>query len=75
MPLPTDPTHGGTSYIQFEDGGQAAIVNVLDEVETGGDGHLAVNLQSWVENGGRHQHKLFTKMYGKRVRITVETLD
>jgi hypothetical protein len=76
MPFPTPEDRAvSPSYIQFEDGGQAAIANILDEEETGGDGHLTVNLQSWVEGGRRHQHKLFTQMYGKRVRITVETLD
>lgn len=78
------PQHGQPE-VHFEDGGQAAIMEIGDDgVITGDDGCFFVKLQSWDEKGvvPRNQprpapgsHKKFMSLLGKKVRITIEVID
>lgn len=75
----------GSAGVNFEDGGQAAIVEVSDDNEIqGGDGCFFVRLQSWDETGVAQRgqlrpapgsHKKFMSLLGKKVRITIEVID
>ena len=71
----TVPSHdeGGLCGIKYEDGGQAALHNPV-ECATGGDGCFYVQFHSWNE-GNQPKHQLFTSLMGKKVRVTVETID
>lgn len=72
---------------RVEDGGSALVADA-DGEERGGDGRFFVRLQSWDEtwdealteagNAARREatgHRLFRSLIGRRVRVTVETLD
>ncbi len=74
----------GRVEYQSEDGGQALIASIYDEVpprpvEWGG---MFVRLQSWKDetpeqnaSGERPVHQEAEKFRGKKVRITVEVID
>ena len=71
---PSDEDDGSLS---FEDSGQAAIMEP-DGEEEGDDGCFFVRLRSWYESGpldGPAPHPLFRSLMGRRVRVTVETVD
>jgi hypothetical protein len=55
--------------LSIEDGGRAMIV---DAEQQGGDGCFFVRLHSWDET---LRHPLMKQFAGKRVRVTVETID
>ena len=80
--VPPDDS-GGVTGVKFEDGGQAAIVygplktpEVADTdtymILREGPPEFFVRLQSWDETG---QHAFFRGLMGKKVRVTVETVD
>lgn len=55
--------------INTEDGGQAKIFTASpDDNENG----LFINICSWDEN---KEHTDFNKLIGKKIRITIETID
>ena len=74
---------GGTIGVKFEDGGEAAICYApLETPEVAnsetwmslieGAPEFFVRLQSWDET---KQHAFFRALMGKKVRVTVETVD
>ena len=58
----------GTVAITEEDGGQAMIAAIEDENVP----EFFVRLQSWSEE---RRHIVMRSLAGKRVRVTVETID
>ena len=58
----------GTVAITEEDGGQAMIAAIEDENVP----EFFVRLQSWSEE---RRHIVIRSLAGKRVRVTVETID
>jgi len=58
----------GTVAITEEDGGQAMIAAIEDENVP----EFFVRLQSWSE---ARRHIVIRSLAGKRVRVTVETID
>ena len=60
----------GTVAITEEDGGQAMIAAIEDENVP----EFFVRLQSWSEESPR-RHTVMRSLAGKRVRVTVETID
>jgi len=58
----------GTVAITEEDGGQAMIAAIEDENVP----EFFVRLQSWSEE---RRHIVMRHLAGKRVRVTVETID
>ena len=60
----------GTVEIKEEDGGQAMIATIEDERVD----EFFVRLQSWSEESPR-RHTVMRSLAGKRVRVTVETID
>lgn len=56
--------------IEIEDGGQAKIFSCCGEDDQ--DSGMFVKIQSWSEDG---QHPEFDSFIGKKVRITIETID
>jgi hypothetical protein len=54
-----------------EDGGCAIIGDIAGE----GDEGLFVRLQSWAENPAGRAHDAIRALTGKRVRVTIETLE
>jgi len=59
----------GTVAITEEDGGQAIIAAIEDD---GAAPEFFVRLQSWSE---ARRHIVIRSLAGKRVRVTVETID
>jgi hypothetical protein len=58
----------GTVEIKEEDGGQAMIATIEDENVP----EFFLRLQSWSEE---RRHIVMRSLAGKRVRVTVETID
>ena len=58
----------GTVEIKEEDGGQAMIATIEDENVP----EFFLRLQSWSEE---RRHIVMRHLAGKRVRVTVETID
>jgi hypothetical protein len=69
----------GISGVKFEDSGEAVVMYVsLDEPkEHGGDGYFFIRLHSWDERAVpvAEKHRFFRSLMGRRVRITIETID
>jgi hypothetical protein len=67
--------------IDIEDGGQAVIFHPTPEFEQGGDGFFHVRLQSWEDGAAKREesfakaHSLMREFSGRRLRVTVETID
>ena len=59
------------SNLAIEDGGQAMIVDISDDNIDDENG-LCMTLTSWDEN---LQHTEFKKFVGRKVKITIETVD
>lgn len=57
--------------ISTEDSGRAKIATLVGE-EDNDDSALFVRFQSWDES---KQHKEFAQFEGKRVKVTIETID
>ena len=78
MTVPADDS-GGMGGVKTEDGGQAMIAYCCEDVkEIAGDGHFFVDMHSWQDDakkGDLSAHPLFRSLMGKRIRITIETLD
>lgn len=77
----------GLTGVKFEDSGNAAIMYAplntgeagldpesWDKVIEGHDGCFFVRFHSWDERKG-HPHPLFRALMGRKVRVTVETID
>jgi len=70
----------GTTGIKFEDGGRAAIMYapLASMYQRDGatlyDPAFFVRLHSWEENVPA-KHTLFRSLMGRRVRVTIETID
>lgn len=62
-----DPEH-----IRSEDGGQAAMIPLVKEGEKDNDNGMFVMLQSWDD---KKEHSDFRTFVGRKVRITIETID
>lgn len=61
--------------IDSEDGGQALIADVPQAFEppvSGDDGSFFIRLHSWDE---AKRHVLMDELRGRRVRVTVETIE
>ena len=71
--VPADDSKGLLG-IKFEDSGNAAIMYLpeADPVERGGDGCFFVRLHSW---DAAQKHSLFRSLMGRRVRVTIETIE
>lgn len=70
----------GLAGINFEDGGDGAIMySAVDTpMEIGGDGAFFVRFQSWDDRtnvAAADKHQLFRSLMGRRVRVTIETID
>lgn len=61
----------GRLSLEEEDGGRALLGRVGD----GEDEGMFVQLQSWSEEPGGPAHADIRSLEGRRVRVTVETLD
>lgn len=87
--VPPDDRDGMTG-VKFEDGGNAAIMysplntdepglntETWDKEIEGGDGCFFVRLHSWDESDldFANKHRLFRAFMGKKVRVTVETIE
>lgn len=59
-----------TTEVDVEDGGQAMIATITEPTDT--DNGMFIRIQSWDE---QLEHKEFKKFVGKKVRITIETID
>ena len=73
-------TEGGA--ISIEDSGQAVILDPHPHREFGGDGKFFVRVHSWDDDATEgasgftdENHQLMRSIMGRRVRITVETID
>lgn len=73
-------TEGGA--ISIDDSGQAVILDPHPHREFGGDGKFFVRVHSWDEDATKgvsgftdENHQLMRSIMGRRVRITVETID
>lgn len=75
FPIETRRGYVGYDHVEIDDGGQALVTNVMTHQETHADGMFLVELRSWAEGGKEDSHTLFNSLRGKRVRVTVETLD
>lgn len=65
----------GICGVRIEDEGKAMIMYCSLENEpsrTGGDGCFFVRLHSWDD---RNKHPLFREFMGKKVKVTIETID
>lgn len=72
--VPPDDSEG-LGGVKFEDGGQAAVMYQGLEgepKESGGDGCFFIRFHSW---DAKRQHPLFRELMGKKVRVTIETID
>jgi hypothetical protein len=78
--VPADDKDGITG-VKFEDSGEAAIMYFCAEdnpQEFGGDGYFFIRLHSYdgrPEIAEHDKHRLFRSFMGRRVRVTVETID
>ncbi len=55
--------------VSVEDGGQAMV---SDPFSTNGDNGMFVRIQSWDE---KKKHEDFKKFQGRKIRVTIETVD
>jgi len=53
-----------------EDGGQAIITHITEPTDT--DNGMFIRIQSWDE---QLKHEEFKKFEGRKIRITIETVD
>lgn len=68
---------GQMDDVEVHDGGHALIWQIDNDAV---DPHLFVRVQSWDEGGASTEaeltgHPTFQELMGKRIRITIETLD
>jgi len=71
----------GLAGVKFEDGGDAVVMYMAAEDDpptSGGDGSFFVRLHSWDESteiAEADKHPVFRSLMGRRVRVTIETID
>ncbi len=74
----TDGTGNG-KHLAREDGGQALVFSDNPVEEYRGDGHFFVKLQSWQDRPegfkGDLDHPIMRSLMGRKIRVTIETLD
>lgn len=75
---PTDDIGVG-SHVHREDGGQALVFSDSPVEEYKGDGHFFVSLHSWHDRPatfkGDLDHPIMRSLMGRKIRVTIETLD
>lgn len=73
MIIKTITAYVDPSDIDYQDGGQAQIITLSDDSEEDLDEGLFVRIQSWYEKTQTHPEIELLK--GKRVKVTIETLE